>query len=574
MVSRRAATVLAGLALAAAPAGASAATLPLVTSWGGANSTAPGQFSLIEDVSVAPNGDVFTVENGGGAADRVQRFNGTGTPLQPPFGTEGSGDSAWFSPISLIVSPASEVFVVDATTSVGRVSRFTAAGVQIGPEWGADGQGPGQWANPEGLAFGSGQVYVADRGNNQIDAYSVTGTPGVSWGGFGSAPGFFNRVLEVSVGPSGDVYAADRDNFRVQRFSPTGAFIRVYGGTQGTGPGQLGSVSNVAVDSAGDVWIGDASEQPHQPLRRRRHLQGELREDRSAEHATGRPVLRPGRRPADRGPLPRLRAHHQGKDRRRGPPPPVLGRAVNVQRVRGTVRIKLPAGSAGASQVKGTGFVPLSQARQIPVRSLLDTRRGTVRLTSATGDRLGHAVRRRSPAGCSRRSRPAPGGARGIAEMRLKGSSFSRLQPRQEGEHEPALEAHGPPPARKRQGPLPNPRTPLGRHRARNDLDGDRPLRRHADQRQARQGRRTRLQAQEDDRREGRARATWQKRPDPKEAARKEAEARQVCRTWEAAWQGRGARRVRTHTRPPDDTARAPSQPRSGEGGIRTLDRA
>ena len=258
MVSRRAATVLAGLALAAAPAGASAATLPLVTSWGGANSTAPGQFSLIEDVSVAPNGDVFTIENGGGAADRVQRFNGTGTPLQPPFGTEGSGDNAWFSPISLIVSPASEVFVVDATTSVGRVSRFTAAGVQIGPEWGADGQGPGQWANPEGLAFGSGQVYVADRGNNQIDAYSVTGTPGVSWGGFGSAPGFFNRVLEVSVGPSGDVYAADRDNFRVQRFSPTGAFIRVYGGTQGTGPGQLGSVSNVAVDSAGDVWIGDA----------------------------------------------------------------------------------------------------------------------------------------------------------------------------------------------------------------------------------------------------------------------------------------------------------------------------
>ena len=33
--------------------------------------------------------------------------------------------------------------------------------------------------------------------------------------------------------------------------------------------------------------------------------------------------------------------------------------------------------------LKGVRFVPITEARQIPVGSLLDTRKGTVRLTSA-----------------------------------------------------------------------------------------------------------------------------------------------------------------------------------------------
>jgi hypothetical protein len=65
-------------------------------------------------------------------------------------------------------------------------------------------------------------------------------------------------------------------------------------------------------------------------------------------------------------------------------PAPVLGKSVNVKPVAGDVFVKLPRGaSAGAAQTKGQGFVPLAQARQVPVGSILDVRRGTVRLTSA-----------------------------------------------------------------------------------------------------------------------------------------------------------------------------------------------
>lgn len=112
-------------------------------------------------------------------------------------------------------------------------------------------------------------------------------------------------------------------------------------------------------------------------------------------------------------------------------PPPVLGRTVNVVPVKGKVFVSLPPGAARASAsvpgLKGRRFVPLSRARQIPVRSILDTRRGTVRLFAATPtrDRIQAAdllsgvfqvlqSRRRS--------------AKGLTELRLKGASFRRCR--------------------------------------------------------------------------------------------------------------------------------------------------
>jgi CSLREA domain-containing protein len=55
-------------------------------------------------------------------------------------------------------------------------------------------------------------------------------------------------------------------------------------------------------------------------------------------------------------------------------PPPILARAINATPVSGTVRVKL----AGQSS-----FIPLSEAKQIPVGTIVDTRKGRVRITVA-----------------------------------------------------------------------------------------------------------------------------------------------------------------------------------------------
>jgi hypothetical protein len=85
------------------------------------------------------------------------------------------------------------------------------------------------------------------------------------------------------------------------------------------------------------------------------------------------------------------------------PPPPVLGKAVNVAPVSGIVYIELPPGAtlasaasvspfssfaleaqAVAALTKGLSFIPLTEARQIPVGSILETTHGVVGITTAT----------------------------------------------------------------------------------------------------------------------------------------------------------------------------------------------
>ena len=113
-------------------------------------------------------------------------------------------------------------------------------------------------------------------------------------------------------------------------------------------------------------------------------------------------------------------------------PNPQRGVSVNVDQVSGTVRVGVRSaaaasgGSAHASQ-KGITFVPLSEARQIPVGSFLDTRKGTVRLQSATiraGKRqTGTFLQSLFQVRQSRKR-----SARGLTDLVLKGSSFRRCR--------------------------------------------------------------------------------------------------------------------------------------------------
>lgn len=119
-------------------------------------------------------------------------------------------------------------------------------------------------------------------------------------------------------------------------------------------------------------------------------------------------------------------------------PPPVLGKALNAAVVSGEVRIAVPAsgsetGTVGASQ-KGLRFVPLTEDRQVPIGSVLDTRRGTVSVVTA-----------RNPAGTTQAGRFTAGvfqvlqsrarRAKGLTDLRLKGSNLKRCGASIRGAH-------------------------------------------------------------------------------------------------------------------------------------------
>ena len=106
--------------------------------------------------------------------------------------------------------------------------------------------------------------------------------------------------------------------------------------------------------------------------------------------------------------------------------------------VSGVVRIAVrpgrsSRGGARASQ-KGLTFVPLTQARRIPVGSVLDTRRGKVRLQSAR-NRRGTRQNGDFSRGLFQVLQARRTTAKGLTEVRLKGSSFNSCKTRGASAH-------------------------------------------------------------------------------------------------------------------------------------------
>ena len=104
---------------------------------------------------------------------------------------------------------------------------------------------------------------------------------------------------------------------------------------------------------------------------------------------------------------------------------PGLGVRTVLERVKGQVRIR-PAGGASSARAsqKGRSFTAIREPREVVIGSLVDTRKGTVRLTSSANARTG--IQDSEFAGglfqvlqSRRRS------AKALTEVRMKGSSFS-----------------------------------------------------------------------------------------------------------------------------------------------------
>jgi hypothetical protein len=104
-------------------------------------------------------------------------------------------------------------------------------------------------------------------------------------------------------------------------------------------------------------------------------------------------------------------------------PVPVIAKTVAAQPVSGKVYVSVPAGSAFASLsvpgIKGRRFVALTAARELPVGSILDTRRGTMRLAAAS-TRPGQVFSGTFSGGVFQ----ALQSRSGLTTLPLKGSSF------------------------------------------------------------------------------------------------------------------------------------------------------
>ena len=113
------------------------------------------------------------------------------------------------------------------------------------------------------------------------------------------------------------------------------------------------------------------------------------------------------------------------------PPPPTLGKTANLTPTSGIVLVKLPAGKspyaltrAAAIPSKGIGFIPVTQARQVPIGSEIDSLRGTLNLVVANGTPH-HTQMAHLKGAIYTVSQTRTGSLKGLTTFTLKESAFS-----------------------------------------------------------------------------------------------------------------------------------------------------
>jgi DNA-binding beta-propeller fold protein YncE len=153
-----------------------------------------------------------------------------------------------------------------ALAAVAALAAPAAAQQPLGT-WGATGRAPDQFQRLGGIAADArGYVYAADYQGGGVLKYTATGqyvrTIGRRPSAFGD-PVRPDQILlpeGVAVGPDGNVYVVEggSDRSRVSVWTPLGRYVRAFG-DNGSGPGQLSSPGQVAVDGAGFVYVADSA---------------------------------------------------------------------------------------------------------------------------------------------------------------------------------------------------------------------------------------------------------------------------------------------------------------------------
>lgn len=218
---------------------------------------------------------------------------GAGLAAEAPFATYrwgwghfGSALGQYRNPTDIAVyrNPIGVVNVVVADTGNARISVTTDQGAFL-EKWGSPGAGPGQYSTPWGVAVEpSGQVLVADSGNHRVqrtnawtDAMSeLSGQFLGQLGRHGKAAGELDFPTDVAVDSAGFLYVVDSGNDRIQKVTRDGEVVASWGGP-GAEPGRFGEPLGIAIGPDGSLYVTDAANHRVQKL-----------------DAAGRPLIRWG----------------------------------------------------------------------------------------------------------------------------------------------------------------------------------------------------------------------------------------------------------------------------------------
>ncbi|HEX5376318.1 MAG TPA: 6-bladed beta-propeller [Solirubrobacterales bacterium] len=203
------------------------------------------------------------------------------------FGSYGEGNGQFKTPQDIALDSSGNVWIAD--TSNNRIQKFNSKGEYLS-QFGTKGTGNGQFKEPYGIAIdASNNIWIADTFNNRIQKFNSKGeylsqfgtaslpyhlvidSSGKLWitvqsGLFGvliyNSGGILTNALKsghqsgIAMDSNGDIWVVDQSENRVQEFNANYEILSEFG-TEGEEAGQFLLPRNIAIDSGDNMWIGD-----------------------------------------------------------------------------------------------------------------------------------------------------------------------------------------------------------------------------------------------------------------------------------------------------------------------------
>jgi DNA-binding beta-propeller fold protein YncE len=165
------------------------------------------------------------------------------------------------------LSPDGDIYVSDGYGNA-RVHKFSPDG-RLLLSWGGPGMAPGEFNLPHNICCDEdGWVYVADRESHRVQIFDGNGRYETEWRNLHRPCGLYmppGKCPICYVGELGPAFAFSRDASnlgpRLSVLANDGTLLARVGDIRGGGvlPGQFIAPHGIAVDSHGDVYVGEVS---------------------------------------------------------------------------------------------------------------------------------------------------------------------------------------------------------------------------------------------------------------------------------------------------------------------------
>ena len=216
-------------------------------------------------IFIGQDDTVYCVDDG---THTITKFTGDGKLLMT-IGERGKPSAKWGGdPFNLPTHAAvsvrtGNIYITDGYGNA-RVHKYTSDG-RLLLSWGSSGIDPGQFIWPHNITVDAeDRVYVADREAHRVQVFDADGAFITMWSNI-------HRPDGLTIGPDGNIYIGELNGMegidgapglghRISILTPQGELLARLGEPEeGEEPGKFIAPHGIAVDSQGDIYVGEVS---------------------------------------------------------------------------------------------------------------------------------------------------------------------------------------------------------------------------------------------------------------------------------------------------------------------------